>query len=159
MCVYCIQVRSKLLRKLGMPTEAIRWGARNVSDMVTQISENVSGQYIYVTSGCGKGDGRETNATKYERASAGLESLRRISFQLSVGSICVSQNPSLRPHSPHRVWCTQLEATCSMWLQLSSMCLIFTRRMCSGVQQTLAGSLVIPMSPTGRWPTVPPVFW
>lgn len=47
-----------------MTTEAIRWGARNVSDMVTQISENVSGQYIYVTSGCDKGDGRETNGMK-----------------------------------------------------------------------------------------------
>lgn len=94
----------------------------------------------------------------------GLKSLRRIFFHLCSGSICWSVEVDTKcqpeaPYSPHRVWCTQLEATCSMWLQLSSMCLISTRRMCSGVQQTLAGSLVIPMSPMGHWPMVPPVFW
>lgn len=64
---------------------------------MTQISENVSSQYIYVTSGCNKGDGRETNTIKYERASAGLESLRRISFQLCVGSTCWSAEVDTKP--------------------------------------------------------------
>lgn len=68
-----------------------------------------------------------------------------------------------KPHSEAlfspRVWYTQLEAICSMWPQPSSTCLTSMQRMCSGAQQTLAGSLAILMSPTDQWPTVPPVFW
>ena len=66
---------------------------------------------------------------------------------------------NLRPYSLPRVWYIPLGDICSMWLQPSSMYLTSMRRMCSGAQQTLAGSLAIPMSPMGPWPMEPPVFW
>ena len=91
------------------------------------------------------------------KSSAGRARIPGEAFPLH---LVVSEGESnLRPYSFHRAWYTQLGATCSMWLQPSSMCLTFMRRMCSGAQQTLAGSLAIPMSPMGHWPMVPPVFW